>query len=957
MKHMRRWLLAAGLWVAVTGVAAESGPRKVIDLSGEWKIKWIEGRETPNEVPPVDETWGTVTVPGLWTDKQHDSAWIVKEVEIAPEDVDKAFAFRFGSAAHLAKLFVNGQLVDRHMGALVPFRPKPAVGLFKGGKNQIVLGLSNGSALLGENQFEGKWLVRDKLFPGLIGNPYEYRPISGEKLTFQRWGVLVGLPFGGELIIAPRVFIDDIFVKTAVASRRLEAEVEVVNTTEQPVHVAVHGRTAGAQLIGPAEGKAAGTSFFFNDQLVPPGRHVVTVRGHWPEALLWSPEAPNLYHFIAELTPPKEEQLGQVEDREQVRFGFRDLRIDKARIMLNEAPLFMGGGSWIQYGQAPFSSVEEAKEKLRGIARWHNGNCIRTHHTLPDHNFCAAADELGVLVSIQDEQGGPAASPEYWENNIRHWAEFIRARRNNPSIVLWATDNEGTFTGGMPNMFAPAVPWLIRKMDVARQVDPTRLVTSSHNWDLRGHSDIFDAAYNNHGYFADFPTGGLKYKSWYFDFAGSWNRYSPIVIDEWGETLGMDITSQDFNDYSYRAGEFRYAPEMRVLWTRLYQAWGSYLGICFVRQQNTVSMLLNFGDRFSIRQPDGRLGGAPDYVFELSHKANKPIIAFPSHWHETLRSGEPMALPYLVINGANQPFDGRLIWTARTGEWAIDPDENGPWNLAKGTEKTVASGEIPIRLGAGERTEVELKGKLPTVNKSTALQIAVELRRSAPLLEDSYVPSYLAKEWWLDRVWADKRMFALSPPTNLQGLKRFAVLGHGEALSTLKRLGARFAVVASVEAGTREKQRTLVVQPGVRLSAEEWRKLEEFVEGGGKLLALSRGEDLPSGSFRGVPVENSGWEINAAYARASEHPITKGFIHQDLRHWRSAGGIPDPYLVGSGVMRRPLVGSFRILVDAGYGWEGGGGERGFSRDGVHRSISGAVGSGGQGTGDHQQHSF
>jgi len=935
MRSRKEWmvgLLALSFfgWVGL-GTAQESGNlRKQIDLGGEWQLLPVHGRTPGDAVPALGEPgpdgaqWQTVTFPGLWTDKEHDCAWIVKEVEIAPEDVDKAFVFRFGAAAHVAKLYVNGQLVAEHLGALVPFNPPPVVGLFKAGKNLVALGLANASAYLTEDQFEGKLLVRDKAVPELIANPYTYRPVGG-RMNIQRWPTMVGLPFGGELIIAPRVFVDDIFVKTTVASMRLEAQVEVVNTTDQPVHVALHGRTVGAQLIGGAEGKAAGTSFMFNDQILPPGRHVMTIRGNWPEAKLWSPEAPNLYYFIAELSPPKEEQWKEVFDREQVRFGFRDIRVDKARIMLNEAPLFMGGGSWTQYGSAPFKSVEEAREKLAQMARWHQGNCIRTHHTLPDQYFCAAADELGIVISIQDEQGGPVnPHPEFWENNIRHWAEFIRARRNHPSIVLWATDNEGTFTGGMPNMMAPAVPWLIRKIDVAKQVDPTRPVTSSHNWDLRGHNDVFDAGYKNHGFFDNFPSGALKYQSWYFDFAAMWDRVSPIVIDEWGETLGFDLTAQDFDDYAYRPFDFRYAPESRIFWPRLYQAWGSYEGIRLTRLQNTVSMLLNFGDRFSIRTADGGLTGPPDFVFELSHKANRPIVAFPTEWFTSFFAGEKMELPYTVINGANQPFDGRLIWTARLGQAIIEPSENGPWAVAAEGSRVVASGEIPVQLASGARQEVMLTGMLPRVADSTGLEIAVELRRREPLPEDAYIPVFVRAEEWRDRVWKDKQIYSVSPRVDLKGARRFALLGDEASAEVFRKLGASFDRVASVADAVKTTARTVVIAPRMKLDESQWKQLEQFVDKGGKVLALVRGDDLPLKGFRGVPLDDSGWAINAAYARCAEHPVTKGLIYQDLRQWRQ-GTAEEPWYVASGVAKRPSQGNFRALIDAGYGWEGGDG--------------------------------
>ncbi len=869
------------LLLAATVTSGALAERKSVDSMGEWRLLPVEGREMAAPVPAVDDTWQTYTAPGLWTDNVHDSAWLVRTVEIAPEDIGKVFQFRFLSATYHARLFVNGQFIGEHRGGDSPFFITVPDGVFKAGTNVIALGMTNASSGLKD----GQCMIRD-----LKVTKAQNRQWSsfGDQaaLAFKWWLTEIGLLQKAQLLILPRVYVDDIFVKTSTRKMRLEAEVEVVNATTEPQTVILGGQAL--------DGDTVAKKFWDNQWTLAPGeRKVMTIAGSWTDVTFWSPGNPKLYHFRA--TVSLKEQPEQIIDQDQVRFGFREVWIENCRIILNGAPVFFGGASITRYGD--IFTYERAYELLKGRKEiWHS-NMTRTHHDLMEQCFLDAADELGMTILVQNAYGYGSAresNPAWWADATRQFLEYIKLSRNHPSVVIWSTDNEGTFIGGGPKMDAPSVPFLIDMMYQVRRLDPTRLVTSSHNLDLRGHSDFLDAGYCTHGEFRCFPVEMLRFQSWFFDMNKVWDRVKPICIDEWGEMFGLDPTCVDFGDVAFWPPVKELSiPNLHTFWTRYHQAWGQYVGIMETRKQNATSVLLCFGDRLSAFPYEGgpRQLMGPEIV-ECAHKNYASIVAFPRELYRGYYAGERMTLPYLVINESERELEGLLRWRLVTGQEIIRPKDGEPWQIEPTTAKEVGKGQIPLRLAAGERKSYDIVCALPSSANPQPLSLAVELWEGERLL------------------YSDQQQYSMVPRTDLRGAPAFALVGERETRTRFAELGANCTLApvgTAVASG-----RPVVVGVEAMLSPEEWQALDRFVAGGGKLLVLAR-RGLPA-TFGGVPLEESGRDIVRAHNRAPLHPVMKGFGSQDFRWWR------DDYLISDNALGRPHQGNFRVLIDAGRAW-------------------------------------
>ncbi len=156
----------------------------------------------------------------------------------------------------------------------------------------------------------------------------------------------------------------------------------------------------------------------------------------------WMPEHPKLYYVKAEL-----ESGGRIIDDCIDRFGFREIRIDKNRILLNGHAVRIKGlcrhEDHPQFGCAlPYAAIASDLEIIKHLG----ANSVRAVHYPSDEIFLDLCDEQGILVweenharglSLEDMQN-PNFEPQA-EEVIR---EMIPLLYNHPCIYIWGILNE-----------------------------------------------------------------------------------------------------------------------------------------------------------------------------------------------------------------------------------------------------------------------------------------------------------------------------------------------------------------------------------------------------------------------------------------------------------------------------------------------------------------------------------
>ena len=202
-----------------------------------------------------------------------------------------------------------------------------------------------------------------------------------------------------------------------------------------------------------------------------------------PDAKLWSPEEPNLYHFKA--------TFGQ--DVVTGYFGTRKFEKRKdangvLRFFLNNKPYYVMATldqGWWPDGLLTPPSEEAMAHDIQTLKNC-GFNTMRKHIKVEPLRYYALCDKMGLLV-IQDLPGGAlitkaplnARTTAYYWLQRQEQKELMDVLQAVPSVVMWSPYNEGWSQPG---------EFLTHSMlDFVKRYDPTRLVNGpSGCWDWEG---------------------------------------------------------------------------------------------------------------------------------------------------------------------------------------------------------------------------------------------------------------------------------------------------------------------------------------------------------------------------------------------------------------------------------------------------------------------------------------
>ncbi|MDQ6788001.1 MAG: glycoside hydrolase family 2 [Acidobacteriota bacterium] len=161
------------------------------------------------------------------------------------------------------------------------------------------------------------------------------------------------------------------------------------------------------------------------------GERVQRVPIIMPDAQLWSPDSPFLYHLLAELVEPDGGMSGI-----ETHFGLRKIGSRGRRIYLNNDAIYLDG---ILY-QPGISTFDEMRRHLYAIKRL-GCNLARVHIAGIDPRIYDIADEIGLMLWV--EVPSPHSSTQISRDN--HWDELQRMLvfiASHPSIVILSLYNE-----------------------------------------------------------------------------------------------------------------------------------------------------------------------------------------------------------------------------------------------------------------------------------------------------------------------------------------------------------------------------------------------------------------------------------------------------------------------------------------------------------------------------------
>jgi len=426
---------AAGRVGAAAMVAM--GGRRRISLAGAWRITpdlYDEGlrqqwyRHGPDDPAgwtaprDYDESGAEeAAVPSCWNMLKPEwkyfegSMWYARGFAWPPALHGERLVLRVGAANYEARVFLNGHFVAAHRGGSTPFFVDLTPFLLPGANHLMI-------------QVENR------------------RRADRVPMHHTDWFNYGGLYREVDLLVLPAVFI-----RAATAAL-------VPDGTFSRIRVAL-ALSAPADGVAEVEIPALGLR-----QAVPvvAGRGEVTVAAR-PE--LWSPATPRLYDVVF--------RCGADHVRERI--GFREIRVDDERLLLNGQALYLRGVCVHEDDAAGGKCTDEADLRRRfAHARELGANFLRLAHYPHHERVAEIADERGVLLwsEIPVYWAIDFADLETYADAENQLLELIARDANRASVIAWGVGNENADTDARYRFMADLA-------GAARRADPTRLVAAA----------------------------------------------------------------------------------------------------------------------------------------------------------------------------------------------------------------------------------------------------------------------------------------------------------------------------------------------------------------------------------------------------------------------------------------------------------------------------------------------
>jgi beta-glucuronidase len=370
----------------------------------------------------------TLKVPGDWNTQEptlfrfEGVVWYERDFDYVPKPGTRSF-LHVGAANYRSVAWVNGTRVCEHEGGFTPFDCEITKAAHAG-SNAVVIAVDS--------------TRHQDDIPSVSYDWFNYGGITRDV----------------SLVIVPEHFIDDYDVHLkhdATFSDRTRTLTGYVHVQDAPAGSKVRVRIPDAGVDTITSTDAQGKADFSAEA---------------KSLALWSPETPRLYRV----------EFTAGEDALTDSIGFRDVRVDGTKILLNGKPIFLQGAN--MHAEAPIrggrSNSDQDVDNIFSMLHELNANFVRLCHYPHDERMERRADHDGMMIWSEIplwQRISFDKEPVYAKaESMLH--EMIRRDRNKASVIMWSVSNE---TPKNPERTA----FLTRLANEARKTDPTRLITSA----------------------------------------------------------------------------------------------------------------------------------------------------------------------------------------------------------------------------------------------------------------------------------------------------------------------------------------------------------------------------------------------------------------------------------------------------------------------------------------------
>ncbi len=361
-------------------------------------------------------------VPGDWNsqipelDRYRSRVVYQKSLDIEPE-ADKRYFIHFGGANYTTDLFVNNQLVGRHIGGYTAFN-FDITEFIKAGHNELIVRVN---AHLDESSIP-----------------------TMSTSDFWKYG---GLTRDVGLVVTPETYIEQYHVYLPDHKKSdIKGWVQVQGKELAKQKVTLSIPKAGIKTVVTTNAK---------------GRAEFSMQAK--KLSLWSPESPALYDVY----------LSHGKEKIKDRIGFRTIKTDGLNILLNGEAIKLRGISMHEETtlHPGLSHSREDVKAMFKLVKELNANFVRLAHYPHSEHAVKLADEMGLLLWSEV----PIVSLIDWENSETLAAakgqvtDNISRDLNRASIAMWSVSNESFPETHARLDFLTALAELARELDESQR--------------------------------------------------------------------------------------------------------------------------------------------------------------------------------------------------------------------------------------------------------------------------------------------------------------------------------------------------------------------------------------------------------------------------------------------------------------------------------------------------------
>jgi hypothetical protein len=364
-----------------------------INLNGDWNCTLPDGNKFRISVPGCFDTY---------TDKKDIAEMVsyVKEVNINFDNSKKYFIY-FGGVSYYSDLYINNRFVTNHEGMWDNFRVDISEYIIKG-SNIIKVEVTK------PGYYDTDRFPLRQVLSGFIPDVLcTFGGIWDDVYIEEFENILVDYHYGkgsfnGDFSIEMKL------LKGSSASNIVDIYTEVISPDNKTT--------------------------FINEKEINTNdlEEKIIIRGNIPDCKLWSTNEPNLYKYTCKI------QCGKEIITIDKKFGFRDIKTNGSKLMLNNKPLYLRGIlHWGYYDKEimPNPAAETIQKEINGIKSY-GFNAVKHCLYIPREEYLNLADENGIALWIEFPLWLPEKSDFLSERIRREYPRLIRQLEGHPSIIL-----------------------------------------------------------------------------------------------------------------------------------------------------------------------------------------------------------------------------------------------------------------------------------------------------------------------------------------------------------------------------------------------------------------------------------------------------------------------------------------------------------------------------------------